>query len=130
MTTIKTKWSEPEKQKIEQFLQHSKAILATGDYTIEPKEKNKIFERKYPLKDCDKKNILKSLSTDDCIGFEPNDNPRYSDSTVFKFIKDVKIPVYGEQQTVRLYIKQYITDVNKYEVIIVISFHEEGMHSD
>lgn len=127
---IGREWSNQEECDIKEYLKRAHALLATREYTIKASDKNKIFNRKYPLTDQKKTEILKSLSIDDCIAYESNNNPRYPDSTVFKFIKEVTIPVYGEMQLVKIYIKQYICENKNHELIIVISFHEEGMHDE
>ena len=75
-----------------------------------------------------KKDILRSLTADDCIGIEPNNNPRYPEAEVYKFIKACRLYVYGEETNVTLYIKAYLREKQYYDVVIVISFHEEGMY--
>ncbi len=72
--------------------------------------------------------ILRELTADDCISVEPNDNPRYPDADVYKFLKEVNITSYGEAVVVELYIKAYILDRRTHELVFVISFHEEGVY--
>ena len=128
MFIISHSWTEDEYTYIERFLSHARALLFTKDFQIEPTEKNKRFSKKYPMKSDEQVRILKSLQVEDCVDFGPNDNPRYPDSTVFKFIKDIEINSFGEIETVCVYIKEYIIDKGCYEIICVISLHEEGMY--
>lgn len=67
------------------------------------------------------------MTADDCTGIEPNDNPRYPEAEVYKFIKACHLNVYGEETDVTLYIKAYLREKQYYDLVIVISFHEEGM---
>lgn len=113
---------------MESFLKQAKALLPTGNYTIKRSEKNIVFERQFNLRDKQKKDILLSLTAEDCIAVEPNNNPRYADCEVYKFIKLCDLFVYGQNELVPLYIKMYIQEEKYDEMIIVISFHEEGMH--
>lgn len=76
----------------------------------------------------EKTNILLSLSAEDCCQIEPNNSPGYGENVVYVFIKDAELFCYGEPQTVNLYIKMYIRETKTYDTVIVISFHEEGMH--
>lgn len=76
----------------------------------------------------EKISILLSLSAEDCCQIEPNNNPGYDENDVYVFIKDAELLCYGEPQTVNLYIKMYIRETKTYDTVIVISFHEEGMH--
>ena len=68
------------------------------------------------------------LEEHDCIKIEPNNNPRYTDSEVYVFSKDCKLFIYGEEEILTLYIKMYVQESSNYDVVIVISFHQEGMH--
>ena len=36
--------------------------------------------------------------------------------------------VYGENETHKLYIKMYLAETPSFDIVIVISFHEEGMY--
>lgn len=128
MFTIKRVWSEEDRAVIENFLVRAKALLATKEFEIEPTEKNRIFKNKYPLKSDEQANLLKSLQVEDCVDFGPNDNSRFSESTVFTFIKTVELSNFGEPEMVCLYIKEYIMEQGRYEIVCVISLHEEGMH--
>lgn len=80
------------------------------------------------MKDADKIKILKDLVPEDCVKIESNDNPRYEESEVYVFIKLVEILVFGETEPHKLYIKMYLREHTTFDVVIVISFHEEGMH--
>ena len=80
------------------------------------------------MRDAQKREILKSLTVDDCIKIEDNTNARYDTATLFFFIKDVSIEAYGEVELVSLYLKMYIKETKTHDTVIVISFHEEGMY--
>lgn len=123
-------WTDDQRAVIKEFLDRSKALLATNEFTIQQSEKNKAFQKKYNLTSGQQKEILKSLSVEDCIEYGPNNNPRYPDATVFKFIKEVNLLSFGEPEQLEIYIKEYLLDNGQYEVICVISLHEEGLHDD
>ena len=114
--------------KAEAFIKKIKPLLMTGDFSIELTEKNQYFDRKFSLTDQQKREILKALTADDCYQLEPNNNPRYKTSEVYKFFKAVDLIVFGEYESTTLYIKMYIRESKTYDMVIVISFHEEGMH--
>ena len=111
-------------RKVERFLSSIKPYLKTGEFKVKPSSKNNEFDKKYNLKHKQKTEILCSLCADDCVKIAPNDNPRYEDNELFVFQKNVELEVYGEQSQAKLYIKMYLTQNS---VILVISFHEEGM---
>ncbi len=114
--------------KINDFLNKMKALLPTNEYTIEQNEKNINFSREYPLKDKDYKQILQSLTANECVSIEPNNNTRYEDAEVYKFIKNTEINVFGEKENLDIYIKMYIKEYDSYDMVIVISFHKEGVY--
>ena len=128
MLIISCSWNNNEAREIEDFLKRAKALLSTKEFSIEPTRKNEIFKKKYPLRSDDQAKLLKSLQVEDCVGFGPNNNDRYSEATVFKFIKTVELPHFGEMEVVCVYIKEYIASTDKREVVCVISLHEEGMY--
>lgn len=125
--TIK-EWTEEERIKIQNHLDRSRALFPTHQYTFSRSEKNKDFDSQYNILDKEKVTILKSLTVDDCIDIRPNDNPRYPNADLFIFQKSVSLLSYGEEENIRLYIKSYIIDQNDMEMVIVISFHEEGKY--
>lgn len=57
-----------------------------------------------------------------------NNNPRYETDEVYIFFKETVLPVFGEPENVKLYLKMYIREARTYDIVIVISFHKEGMH--
>ncbi len=116
--------SADDYRKASSFLSSIKPYLKTGEFNVRPSPKNKEFDKKYNLKHEQKAKILCSLCADDCVRIAPNDNPRYEDNELFVFQKNVELEVYGEQSQAKLYIKMYLTQNS---VILVISFHEEGM---
>lgn len=115
---------------IQDFLDHVKALLPTKQFTFVVTEKNKLFDRKYNLRDESKQKIIKSLQVDDCIEKAKNTNSRYPNADVYIFVKECQLEdVYGETETAKVYIKEYIiTERGNYEMVVVISFHEEGLY--
>ncbi len=125
---IEIQLSDMERESVRVFLARVKSLLITGEYIIKPSWKNTEFDDKYALRDAQKREILKSLTVDDCIKIEDNTNARYDTATLFFFIKDVSIEAYGEVELVSLYLKMYIKETKTHDTVIVISFHEEGMY--
>lgn len=115
-------------EKAKRFLQRARAILATGEFTIEANSKNNAFDDEFPLKHEDKLTILRSLTAKDCVKVAMNDNPRYKSAEVYVFFKNVMLSSFGEEEDVKLYLKMYIAEVRFGETVIVISFHREGMY--
>jgi hypothetical protein len=116
-------------QKAEAFLIRIKPILATRECIFAQNEKNKNFDRQFNLRHDEKISILKSLTASDCVKIGPNNNPRYCESEVYVFIKKITLAPYGnEEQELELYIKAYINSEKWNEMVVVISFHEEGMY--
>lgn len=128
MIKIEIQLSDMERESVRVFLARVKSLLITGEYIIKPNWKNTEFDDKYALRDAQKRDILKSLTVDDCIKIEDNTNARYDTATLFFFIKDVSIEAYGEVELVSLYLKMYIKETKTHDTVIVISFHEEGMY--
>lgn len=119
---------EDRSEKVKEFLKRMRPLLATTDYTIEQNCKNKNFDEKYPINSSEKTKILKSLTVDDCIKIDNNKNTQYADAELYFFIKDVSICCYGEDENICLYLKIYIRKNSYYDMIIIISFHEEGTY--
>ncbi len=128
MIKIENRLSDRDRESVRVFLRRMRSLLITGEYTIKPNWKNAEFDDKYGLRDAQKKDILKSLTEDDCIKVEDNTNARYDAATLFFFIKDVSLKTYGEVESVCIYLKMYLRETKTHETIIVISFHEEGMY--
>lgn len=118
------------KRKAETFLNRIRPLLKTGECTFAVREKNRQFDRLFPLKHQEKIAILLSLSKDDCVKIEPNDNSRYKACDVFVFLKDLELLSYGEKQKVRMYIKMYLNEQRNFDIVVVISFHSEGIHEE
>ena len=78
----------------------------------------------------DKVNILKSLTVSDCSKIELNDNPRYPRVELYFFAKDLPVYSFGEKELISLYIKMYINIQDRYDQVVVISFHENGAYDD
>lgn len=91
-------------------------------------EKNKLFDREFSLTHRQKIEVLEQLEATDCIRIGPNNNPRYGDSEVYEFTKDVDLMPYGYEESIKLYIKAYLTKERWEDVILVISFHKSGMY--
>ena len=106
----------------------ARALLPTGQCTFVLTDKNKELDKNYNLKHQEKIDIIKSLMPDDCVDIRENDNPRYPEAELFVFLKSGTLEVYGELESVMLYIKEYIIDDHNMEMLIVISFHEEGLY--
>ena len=115
-----------EVEKVKNFLSWAHPLISSNDFTIKPSEKNHNFEIEFSMKHEDKKEILQSLTADDCVEIRTNTNPRYQDAELYIFLKSVDSFFYGEPQTVDVYIKMYIKQYNYYDKVIVISFHKEG----
>lgn len=125
---ISAKLAESEYEKVCEFLKRMKSLLRTGDYTIQSSWKNTEFDDTYPLREEQKRSILQSLTANDCVKVECNTNPRYADSELFFFLKDATFSVYGEETTVKLYLKMYIIEAKTHDMVIVISFHKNGLY--
>ena len=111
------------------FLDRAKALFPTSQYTFKPSDKNRELDIEFNLRDQEKVEILKSLTAEDCIEIRQNDNVRYPDADIFIFMKQVSLESCGEGITVTLYSKDYVITVPpNMEMVIVISFHREGMH--
>lgn len=128
MFDISNYLSPQDYKKVEAFLAKIRPLLKTNDVTIEPTSKNKQFEREFNMRDAEKIKVLETLTADDCTKIEPNNNPRYPNSEVFFFLKNIKVVVYGEIENPLVYIKMYVAELSMNDCVIVISFHKEGMH--
>ena len=120
--------SSQEKEKVEKFLCKMKNLLISGEYTITVNEKNKRFDREYNVNDEKRKEILNSLTVDDCIQVDKNTNPNFPDSEIYVFLKKATLIVYGENEDVELYIKMYLQNCGYYDMTIVISFHKSKQY--
>lgn len=83
MIKIEIQLSDMERESVRVFLARVKSLLITGEYIIKPSWKNTEFDDKYALRDAQKREILKSLTVDDCIKIEDNTNARYDTATLF-----------------------------------------------
>ena len=108
------------------FLQSIKPYLKTGECVFASSFKNRETDLRFNLKHDKKVEILSELTEGNCFKIDRNDNPRYSDSEVYFFLKEALLFEYGEEKTVTLYIKMYLAEKGS-DPVIVISFHEEGM---
>ena len=128
MLIISNYLSPKEYKKAEAFLARIRPLLKTKDVTISQTYKNKEFDREYNLTSDEKNALLESLTAEDCTKIAPNDNPRYPNSEVYFFLKNIQVVVYGEPENPCVYIKMYLAELPNYDNVIVISFHKEGMH--
>lgn len=128
MIPIRTELSPDDYKKAQEFIKRMKPLLATGDITIVPTQKNIEFDRLYAFPEAKKIEVIKSLSAADCYQIEPNDNQRFGNEDVYKFFKEIGLLSYGVPEAVKLYLKLYIRERPRYDTVIVISFHEEGWH--
>lgn len=127
MICINNKLTSSQQEKANAFLDKVKALLPTNEFTVEQTFKNKEFAREYSFRNRDYKKVLLSLTKEDCISIESNDNPRYEDAEVYKFIKNTELNVFGEIEKLDIYIKMYIREYDSYNIVIIISFHKEGV---
>lgn len=127
MFEIEEVLSKDDKEKVKEFLEKCKALLATNECDFSIRDKNNDFDKCYPLKHNDKIEILRSLSVNDCVKIAPNLNSNYHECDVYIFIKESNLIVYGEEDTIRLYIKMYLIEQVHFDKIIVISFHKAGI---
>lgn len=125
---IERKLTSKEHEKAENFLNKIRPLLSTNECSFIQRDKNIDFNRRFPLKHEEKIDIIKKLTAADCVGVGPNNNPRYAESEVYTFIKGLPLCVYGEEEYVELYIKMYLNEQKHHDIVIVISFHEAGMH--
>ena len=128
MLIISSNLSPEERKKVQAFLDRIRPLLKTNDVTISQNYKNDMFDRVYNLTHSEKIKLLESLTVEECTKIEPNDNPRYANSEVYFFLKNIHIFVYGEPENPCVYIKMYLAELPNYDNVIVISFHKEGMH--
>ena len=124
------KLSDNDRERVQNFLKMAQSLYPTNQYTIIQNSKNKGFDNKYNLLSNQKLEILKSLNENDFVGIKKNDNKKYPDADMFIFIKDVTLDCYGIEEFVKLYIKAYIIDQGHMDMVIVLSFHEEGVYDD
>ena len=116
-----------EKRCIEaqKFLGRVRALLATNEFQVSQRDKNQEFLEKHRIKDRKIKEMLLALNGTDCTAIEPNSNPRYREALVYKFIKVYELDYFGDTCIVTVYIKQYIIEEKTYDLVMVISFHED-----
>lgn len=119
--------TESERKKAEEFLKRMKGLLVTGEYTIRPSWKNTEFDDEYPLREAQKRSVLGSLTINDCIKVEANTNQRYETAELFFFLKSATFMIYGEETTIKIYLKMYIRETRTHDMVIVISFHKDGL---
>lgn len=128
MILINRLLSADDYEKARLFLKRVQPLLSTNECIFKQSAKNIEFDRRYNQSHAQKIGILKSLSAEDCIKIEPNNNPRYTESEVYVFIKDLTLDVYGQNENVKVYVKMYLNEQKHYDIVIVISLHPEGMH--
>lgn len=105
-----------------------KSLLYTGQVVIETNWKNKEFDRRSQLRNEQKMEILRSLTVEDCIKIDQNNNPRYDDVELFIFIKHITAVAYHREMQFPVYLKMYLRETGTHDLVIVISFHESGMY--
>lgn len=116
---------EESRIEAQKFLERVRSLLATNEFQVSRRGKNQEFLEKYKIKDQKIKEMLYALNSTDCIAIEPNNNPRYCDAMVYKFIKVYELDYFGDTCNVTVYIKQYIVEEKTYDLVMVISFHED-----
>jgi len=110
----------------QKFLERVRSRLVTNEYQVSKHYKNKDFLEKYKIKDYKLKEMLLALSGTDCISIEPNNNPRYPEATVYKFVKKYELDFFGAVCLIDVYIKLYIIEMQIYDLVMVISIHEDN----
>jgi hypothetical protein len=110
---------------VHKFLERVRSLLATNEFQISQRDKNREFLEKYKIKDHKIKEMLLALNDTDCIAIEPNNNPRYHEALVYKFMKLYELDCFGDTHNVLVYIKSYIVEEKTYDLVMVISFHED-----
>lgn len=97
------------------------------DYTIIPREKNRLFREKYFVSDEKIKEILLSLGADDFIKSDNSDQPDFPDDVIHVFGKECSLlPKYSkniDRIQVKLYIK-FTWSTIEHRALLFISFHE------
>ena len=116
------KLSEDQYANAKEFLEKCRPYLKTKECTFMLSEKNIEFDRCTRLTNEDKIKIIEKLTADDCVKIEKNNNPNYPDAMVYVFIVEVEL-----DDVVKLYIKMYLVEEKNYAIVIVISFHNEGV---
>lgn len=114
--------SEDQYANAKEFLKKCKPYLRSNDCEFRPSEKNLDFDRRARLTHEEKVRIIETLTADDCVKIEKNNNPNYPDAMVYVFIVEVEL-----DDVVKLYIKMYLLEEKNYAIVIVISFHNEGV---
>lgn len=114
--------SEDQYANAKEFLEKCRPYLKTKECTFMSSAKNTEFNRRARLKDEDKIRIIEKLTADDCVKIEKNNNSNYPDAMVYVFIVEVEL-----DDVVKLYIKMYLLEEKNCAIVIVISFHNEGV---
>lgn len=109
------------------FLDRVRSLLATNEFQLSQRDRNQEFLEKYKIKSHKIKEILLALNSTDCTAIEPNDNPRYCDTLVYKFMKVYELEYLGDLCDVSVYIKQYIVTGKTYDLVMIISLHEDDI---
>lgn len=96
------------------------------DYTISARDKNEDFYARFLIKECERIEILRSLTVKNYDGWDYSDNPDYPDDIIHFFHYATKLYPRGiedaDLQDVKLYIK--LTWTKAGNILIVISFHD------
>lgn len=121
--------SAEDRQRVETFLNRVRALLPTNQCIFKNTSKNELFDDKYNLTHKQKIDIIRMLTIADFVEIIPNEDKRYPAADLYVFFKTVNLMVYGEdEEETIIYIKGYILDDRNMEMVIVLSFHEEGLH--
>ena len=124
---IKSQLSDEEYRKTCAFLKRVSALLPTHQVRVEAnREKNRAFMKRLNLRQTDIERIIGSITADDCFRISQNNNSRYPDAEVYEFLPHVELMEYGETNLYTLYIKEYIVCDGSFEMLVIISLHEEG----
>lgn len=80
----------------------------------------------YNLRDKEKRTVIENLTALECVDIGPNNNSRFIEAEVYTFITRQTLLIYGEEETLTLYIKMYCQENRTHDEVIVISFHLDG----
>lgn len=106
------------------FLKRVRSLLATNEFQLSMRDKNQDFVEKYKISYGKIKEMLLALDDIDCINVCSNNNPRYRNAIIYKFIKKYQLEYFGDICDIEVYIKLYIVMEKTYDLVMIISFHE------
>ena len=118
------------KNRVNMVLQQFKILIEKDNFTISlnatNRQKNRDFLFEYDLVEPEKhKELLMSITLDECCGVENSRNPNYQDELVYVFCCPRNlIDHYGDDYEIEVYIKFHVMVTEQGEMAVVISIHE------